>query len=80
MSSNTLTAIGIALQVAGAAYLLWQSSRTTKALKSFTDVNYNNFAHLLNQLKNELQGQFKHQVAGFFLLLVGSTLQLMALT
>lgn len=80
MSASTcFTALGIALQLLGAGYLLWQSAKTTKTLKPYTDVNYDNFSSLINQLKNELRSQFKHQGVGFLFLVVGSIFQLLAL-
>lgn len=79
MSSNCAVIIGIVLQLFGAAYIVFQSFRTTRNLKSFsTSVTYGSLSPSVEALANELSGQFSQQLIGFVFLLVGSAFQLYA--
>ena len=82
MSSFNATVIGIALQLVGAIYLVfcsWQTSRRFAKYKN-SQVTYDNFSLVVENLAHEIGSQFSQQVRGFFFVLLGSAFQLYALT
>ena len=71
------TLLGIVLQVAGAAYLVWQARGTSSKLAKYkANITWDNFAQAIDDLAHEVHGQFNLQVRGFVALLLGSGLQL----
>lgn len=77
MSNNCATSIGIILQLLGAAYIVYQSCRTTRNLRKYSaPVTYGTLSPSIEALAKELAGQFAQQLVGFFFLLIGSCFQL----
>ena len=73
MNTACATLVGIILQVLAAAYLLfcsWRASTTLGKYKS--EVTYGELGPKIDALGQEIGGQFRHQLIGFLLLLVGS--------
>jgi hypothetical protein len=79
MSINFATCIGIFLQLIGAAYIVYQSFRTTNKLQKYsTPVTYGTLSPTIETLAKELAGQFSQQLVGFLFLLMGSCFQFYA--
>jgi hypothetical protein len=79
MFNNYATIIGITLQLFGAAYIVFQSYKTTINLKKYKGpVNYDSLSPSIETLANELSGQFNQQLIGFVFLFLGSGFQLFA--
>src|SRR5690242_15148297 len=71
------TILGVLLQLGGAAYLVFQSSVTTRKLAKYkSNITYGNFAAAIDDLAHEVHGQFAQQFRGFIALAVGLVLQL----
>ena len=80
MTEDCATTVGTALQLVGAAYLLFQSWRTAAKLSQLpADVQYNSLAPTVNALLAELKTQFRQQTVGFIFVLAGSAFQIYAL-
>jgi CHASE3 domain sensor protein len=70
------TLVGIILQLLGAGYLVWQARFTAiKLAKYKSNITYDNFATAIDDLAQEINGQFKQQTRGFLLVGAGSVLQ-----
>ena len=70
------TLAGIALQLLGAGYLVWQARFTAiKLAKYKSNITYGDFAVAIDDLVHELSGQFNQQMRGFLLVGLGSVLQ-----
>jgi uncharacterized membrane protein YidH (DUF202 family) len=70
------TLIGIVIQLLGAGYLVWQTRFTAiKLAKYKSNITYGNFAAAIDDLAQEINGQFKQQMRGFLLVGVGSVFQ-----
>ena len=79
MSNNCAVIIGIILQFIGAAYIVFQSFRTTRNLKKYSaPVTYGSLSPSIEALAKELSGQFSQQLIGFIFLTLGSSFQLYA--
>ena len=88
MTASCATAIGIVIQLIGAAYLVGQSFRTSRKLRKYksTPVTYDslgttidNLGASVEQLAHEIGSQFKQQLVGFAFVALGSGLQLYAM-
>lgn len=77
MTEQCATVIGIALQVIGAAYLVYQSRATSRSLGGYK-TTYENFSSQIERLSKELADQYAQQLVGFCFVLVGSGFQLYA--
>ena len=72
---------GIACQVLGAGYLVYQSYFTSRSLLKYKPaITYDNLGPAIEQLAHEVQAQFKHQALGFLLVVIGAALQVYAAT
>jgi CHASE3 domain sensor protein len=70
------TLVGIILQILGAGYLVWQARFTAiKLAKYKSNITYDNFGTAIDDLAQEINGQFKQQMRGFLLVGAGSLLQ-----
>jgi hypothetical protein len=80
VSPKCATIVGILLQAAGGGYLVWQSWRTSRALKRHVSgsVTFDNLGTAIDTFARELGGQFQQQLVGFAFLLLGSGFQLYA--
>ena len=79
MNINCATIIGIIFQLIGAAYIVFQSFRTTRNLRKYSaPPTYASLAPSIEVLAKELSGQFSQQLIGFVFLFIGSGFQLYA--
>lgn len=71
------TIVGIIFQIFGAGWLVWQARFTSKKLIKYkSNITYDNFASAIDDLAQEVHGQFKQQMIGFLLVTIGALLQL----
>lgn len=69
-----LNQIGILVEVAGAAYLVWCALRSRRAVMEMkTDLD--SIEHSVQALLNEVRGNFTNQRIGFVLLVIGLLMQ-----
>lgn len=71
-----LMALGILFQLGGAGYVVWASRATAAALKKYSPkMTYGEFS-VIDDLRNEMRGQYATQRVGFLWIALGAALQL----